>query len=303
MKVKCGWHIPWYSSRPDKIENANLNEMPFTLIKGTFRPDIGIPDGDSVRSQPNDPSNIKSLPGIRWRNGQETVQLRYEGIDALEKSAILPHSKNARDFNLGLLSGDSGDLYRTSSGYILARAADGKSGRPICFVFMDSTSRPDGSQVSLAATELRESVNYKILASGLAYPLFYETLYAELREMLRQAIDEAKKMSRGHINLDVSMQGVAFGDKQHLGKIPPIFPKLYRRLMSYSAVANSLERFLEWLVQNEKEEAHTLSDDRFHGFEKLLEIKQNSIRLLYPPEDIVFRPKRPRRNGVDWSQA
>ena len=62
--------------------------MPFTLIKGTFRPAAGTPDGDSVRFAPDDPALMRSIPRVRMPPNATTVQLRYEGIDALEKHAI-----------------------------------------------------------------------------------------------------------------------------------------------------------------------------------------------------------------------
>ena len=57
--------------------------MPFTLIKGTFEPSFGIPDGDSIRFVPDDPSPIFRLrrrgfaPKLNQKNG--SIQLRYEG--------------------------------------------------------------------------------------------------------------------------------------------------------------------------------------------------------------------------------
>ncbi len=61
--------------------------MPFTLIQGTFKPDPGRPDGDTVRFAPNNPMLLYvlerrgRLPRINQNNG--TISLRYEGIDAI----------------------------------------------------------------------------------------------------------------------------------------------------------------------------------------------------------------------------
>ena len=82
--------------------------MPFTLIKGIFRPAAGTPDGDSVRFAPDDPGLMRSIPRVRMPPNATAVQLRYEGIDALEKHAIQPHAQNARDTNLALLGTGGG---------------------------------------------------------------------------------------------------------------------------------------------------------------------------------------------------
>jgi hypothetical protein len=72
--------------------------MPFTLIKGTFVPAAGTPDGDSVRFLADNNGLWNTLQGrpvnISPVNG--TVQLRFEAIDAIEKKAILPFSMDAK---------------------------------------------------------------------------------------------------------------------------------------------------------------------------------------------------------------
>ena len=62
--------------------------MPFRLVKGQFVPGEGVPDGDSVKFRPLVREFITSLPGVRMGPNATSVQLRYEGIDALEKHAM-----------------------------------------------------------------------------------------------------------------------------------------------------------------------------------------------------------------------
>ena len=65
--------------------------MGFTLIKGAFHLDAGDPDGDSVRFKADDDRQFESLRGRRVEFKTDgTVQLRYEGIDTIEKAAIQP---------------------------------------------------------------------------------------------------------------------------------------------------------------------------------------------------------------------
>lgn len=263
--------------------------MPFTLVKGAFRPAAGIPDGDSVRFEPDDADLMRSIPRVRMPPTAVTVQLRYEGIDALEKHAIQPHAQNARDANLSLL-GTSGPADSAGSrGYILTREGDKKSGRPICFVYVGDTEEDEGSAIFLAPARLRDSVNYKLIEAGMVYPLFYETLFMELRAELSLGLASARSNDRGHINLDQSAAGIAYAGPNNLGILPPIFPKLFRRLDDWNG--NTLQGFLTWLEQNDNERVHTLSDGRFLGFQDALEVVNNTVRLRYAPEDMVFRPK------------
>jgi hypothetical protein len=264
--------------------------MPFTLVKGTFRPAAGTPDGDSVRFEPENGDLMRSVPRVRMPLGAATVQLRYEGVDALEKHALQPHAQNARDANLLLLGTQGADDPVGSRGYILTREGDKKSGRPICFVYAGETDEEDGSVIFLKPLGARQSVNYQLMEAGLVYPLFYETLFAELRNELLVALATARTNSNnGYINLDQSEEGVVYAGPHSLGDLPPIFPKLFRRLDGWNG--ETLQGFLVWLAQDDNERVHTLSDDRFIGFQDVLEVSSDTVRLLYAPEDMVFRPK------------
>ena len=69
--------------------------MTFVLIRGTYFPAIGEPDGDSVRFAAADISLWDRLDGrVDDPGTNDTLQLRFEGIDALEKTAI--HSEAVR---------------------------------------------------------------------------------------------------------------------------------------------------------------------------------------------------------------
>ena len=263
--------------------------MAFTLVKGRFRPAAGIPDGDSVRFEPDDADLMRSIPRVRMPPNATTVQLRFEGIDALEKHAIQPHANDARDFNLRLLGTQGVNDAVGARGYILTREGDKKSGRPVCFVYPGATDEDDGANVFLRAERVRGSVNFQLMQAGMVYPLFYETLFKELREVLVEALVEARDGNRGYIVLDESAIGVAYAGPHALGDLPPIFPKLFRRLDDWNGP--TLQGFKDWLDRNDNERTHTLSDDRFIGFQDTLEVNGNSVRLLYAPEDMVFRPK------------
>jgi endonuclease YncB( thermonuclease family) len=263
--------------------------MPFTLVEGIYRPAAGTPDGDSVRFEPEDADLMRSIPGVRMKSSATTVQLRYEGIDALEKHAIKPHAQDARDVNLQLLGTKGVNDPVGAPGYILTREGDKKSGRPVCFVYTGEADEEDGSQVMLQPSRVAKSVNYQLMEAGMVYPLFYETLFKELRDELLKALQTARTNNAGYINLDQSAGGVTYTGPAEIGNLLPIFPKLFRRLDEWNG--ETLQGFITWLEQNDNERVHTLSDDRFIGFQDALEVNGDSVRLAYAPEDMVFRPK------------
>jgi hypothetical protein len=174
--------------------------MPFTLIQGRFTPKAGVPDGDSVRFLANDLglwSNLEGRPAELGTGPEtlDTVQLRFEGIDAIEKQAIQPLANEARNSMFRLINFDAATPM--PNGFILARMTDDQSGRPICFAFAGQTNLPDGSEVFLDAALLRDSVNYQQMLAGFAYPLYYNTLFAALRNEFNVALTLAQQNNRG----------------------------------------------------------------------------------------------------------
>jgi len=51
--------------------------------------------------------------------------------------------------------------------------------------------------VTLKTPLLKQSLNYKSLASGNSYPLFYDTLFASLRATFAQAAQAARAAKSG----------------------------------------------------------------------------------------------------------
>ena len=160
--------------------------MPFTLIKGKFVPKVGVPDGDSVRFRADDPIYWLKLKGgtVNINFDNRTVQTRFEGIDAIEKGAIKPLSVDAKNSMLSLINYDENSNLQPE-GYLLSRMVD-PHGRPICFAFSGNIDRKDGSDVFLNQSMVRNSINYKQMAAGYGYPLYYDTLFADLREAFNE---------------------------------------------------------------------------------------------------------------------
>ncbi len=269
--------------------------MPVVLIKGIFKPAAGIPDGDTIRFAPFDPSlllrlEIKSKnPRINSNNG--TISLRYEGIDALEKDAVESFASQATATNLKLL-GLKG-VNDETEGYILANHI-GTNGRPISFVFSGTTDEKDGSRIFLDPERMKDSINYKLLKIGLVYPLFYDNLFPELRETLASTTASVRDSGLGIWPKDRTKKGVTWRGARSLAKLPPIFPKLWRRLENYTQVRDfkyrcaTLMYFQEYL-QTKRDRIFIVSESRFTSLARIVAINNNKVSLSYLPEDLVFQ--------------
>jgi endonuclease YncB( thermonuclease family) len=274
--------------------DTRRNEMAFTLLKGRFKPAAGIPDGDSVRFAPTDPSPLFTLrrqgrtPRVNQNNG--TVQLRFEGIDALEKEAKEPFASDATSKNLDLLG-----LFSPtdeSDGYILANQI-GPNGRPICFVFAGDTDDSDGSSIFLDVERMKLSVNFQLINAGVVYPLFYDTLYGDLRSALASAAVSARESKLGIWPDDKTTTGVTWAGVSSLPNLDPIFPKLWRRLEKYTQnrdfrdESDTLDAFIDFL-QATRDRLFILSESRFTDLDNIVVVNGDNVSLPFLPEDLVF---------------
>ena len=267
--------------------------MPYTLIKGSFVPSAGRPDGDSIRFRPDDASLLFALnrkgraPKVNDSNG--TVQLRFEGIDAMESAAAEPYASDATQSNLALCGAADSD--NDARGYIFANQTD-PYGRPISFVFSGEAAATDGSSQYLDTEQMQRSVNFLQLQSGNAYPLFYDTLYDDLRQVLAETAATARQAQRQIWPADATNSGAVYAGADSLATMPPIFPKLWRRLNSYSRSADvnrpdTLAEFPDYLASLQEERVIIFSESRTTGFDNIIAIDDAKIRMTYRPEDLV----------------
>jgi endonuclease YncB( thermonuclease family) len=259
--------------------------MPFTLIKGKFVPKVGVPDGDSVRFRADDPIYWLKLKGgtVNINFDNRTVQTRFEGIDAIEKGATKPLSVDAKNSMLSLINYDENSNLQPE-GYLLSRMVD-PHGRPICFAFSGNIDRKDGSDVFLNQAMVRNSINYKQMAAGYGYPLYYDTLFADLREAFNEALYSARQSSSGYWPTDATMTGVTVSNGSSLSTIDPIWPKIWRRLDEYFRNHQNLDDFLTWLdAKGERVDILTTMDRK--GLKDVIKVQGNSISLTEIPENL-----------------
>lgn len=269
--------------------------MGFRLIKGWFAPSLPRtrPDGDSVRFKPDNTNLLRGLKGRSikihtTKSGVTSVQLRYEGVDTMESLAATPWSSDATKRNLTLIGGSGQSKQGDSRGYILTRRG-GKNNRPISFVFAGQASESDGADVYLDTGRIKASVNFQLLREGQGYPMFYYTLFADLREVLAKAARRARKQNKGVWASDRTNAGVAFTGKASLATMPPVFPKLWRRLESWAQSGETtLGGFNDWLAKGE-DAMEIISTAHDGQFEDVVEVSNGQVRMTEPPENLKFR--------------
>jgi endonuclease YncB( thermonuclease family) len=273
--------------------------MPFILIKGRFKPMAGIPDGDSIRFLADNLNLWKNLEGrpVELGTGSETrdtAQLRLEGIDAIEKGATKPLATQARNSLFGLIGFDERNN-QEPRGYILTRMTDDEAGRPIALAFSGTTRKNDGATVFADGQLVRESINIRQALAGFAYPLYYNTLFAELRNEFDEAIRMAKSDKVGYWPVDRTTQGATVKNHGDLATIAPIWPKLWRRLDEYLRKNKSLSGFVQFLSEsNERIDVLNVMEQR--GFQDLVEVRNSTVRLIEPPENLRIVARAGRRN-------
>jgi len=268
--------------------------MPFTLIKGTFHPEFGNPDGDSLRFLADDPEPIFKLRRrkhpARLSRVNGSIQLRYEGIDTMETGALEPYTSDATQANLDLAGTNGGS--QPARGYILSNQL-GPNGRPIAFVFAGDTYVEDGrDDIFVTPEDIKTSLNVQLLRAGHAYPLFYDTLFLDLRQTCREASLEAKEALRGVWAADATQNGAEWTGNPDT--MAPLFPKLWRRIDKFSRdedffnPARPMANLPAYVAQLGEERVIDTSTGRTTGFDNLIEVTDTTVKLNSKPEDLVI---------------
>lgn len=276
--------------------------MPFVAIEGTFHVVGYSPDGDSIKFKARKKSNWNKIVGKKVKpNRKDHVQLRVEAIDSLEthyKSGYEQPEQLADEAGdrlmsfLGIKNVIWGAKHKRvssaddgTSGFVLARAT-GPYGRPICFLFLGNPGFKDGEEVFLNAATMKKSANYMMLREGQAYPLFYETLFFDLRDELAKAVVAARKSKSGVWAYDKSRTGFDGSNLNALQTSVAILPKLFRRIAGLDAAGKPLSMLGDKLAE---ERVTILPIVQHTGFDEAVEIKRagKEIKLLHSPENLV----------------
>jgi hypothetical protein len=131
-------------------------------------------------------------------------------------------------------------------------------------------------------------MNYRLLHAGLAYPTYYKGFFHDLRVTCTQAVDEARRERLGIWAEDLTNTGFIFKALASITEQNVILPKLFRRLVEFTEGGEvSLEGFVEWL-EARYESVFIISEAHFTHFDTLVEVTGDQVRLLEPPENLVF---------------
>ena len=284
--------------------------MPMLCLAGTYRIIDTEPDGDTIRFYPNDPAQWTGVPGTHKvrTNAGGGAQLRLDGIDALETHYTPPggmrehqpleFAYEARDELLRWLGFK--DVQRTNEkvtaaepeqlpGFLLTQGAD-LYGRCVAFAGRGDSPADSGTDIRVNVALLRRTANHRLVATGLAYPTFYLKLFPDLRAELAKQARNARP-SKGLWASDRTQKGFTVSTLATLTDDAVILPKLFRRLVDYFALNDgdpSLAGFSAYLAQR-ADQLFILSTGHYTGFDFVVKVDGQKVRLTTAPEDLVFQ--------------
>jgi endonuclease YncB( thermonuclease family) len=285
--------------------------MPMLCLAGTFQILSTEPDGDSIRFYPTDPAEWGRVPGANAvrTNAGGGAQLRLDGIDALEthysprgggplhQPIDLAHE--ARDELVRWLGfrgvQRDGETVTAATpeqlpGYLLTRGAD-VYGRCVALVGRGEPPAASGTQAMVKVADLRRTANHRLVATGLAYPTFYLKLFPDLRAELAKQAAAARDANKGVWPGDRDIKGVNVKSLATLTDGAVLMPKLFRRLVDYLAINDgnvSLAGFPDYLTQRQ-DPIFILSTGHYTGFDFVVDVRGQVVRLTTQPEDLVFQ--------------
>ncbi len=298
--------------------------MSYSLIKGTFHIHYPLtprngpePDGDTIKFMPDDRRLIDRLPRPNrppkfTQSGITT--LRLEGIDALETHFSIAGTEYHQEMNLALAARDKlldemgfGTItyfqnaeFKVETvenhpirGYILSNGLD-TFGRTICFVYTRDHPAIDGSAIFVESEMLDASLNAFLLRVGQAYPAFYLTLPADLRQHLTNIVTTARDTGVGlWASATASTTTRAtINDAATLQQLV-IWPKLFRRLAAFFQDGhNNLIGFDSWLREDpvNRDDRLLLPNLELGNMHDLIVVVDDTVGLSHPPEDVVIVP-------------
>ncbi|MEM6629629.1 MAG: hypothetical protein AAF694_08145 [Bacteroidota bacterium] len=343
--------------------------MDYYLIKGHFQVVGFSPDGDSLMFKASNPkdwdklqSHHQELFEEKLKAGEGSVQLRLQGIDALETHygpMPIPPPKGARGKTyskaqkpkrstfqqpykfgdqathkllsylgvksvkwrssfgtkwIGAIQVETGRGLQTFQkkktdnleGYIVVNDIDRK-GRPIAWVFGGRISSRSGTKIptSNLVDLIKQSVNYRLVATGLVYPYFFMTLEAKLRLPLIHGVRNAQRQKMNLWAEDQTQKGITLRRFSQLTESHLIFPYLFRRMVRHQ-FKKQMEGYWEAVIRKKPFEANPeelhmdtffddtnpyvlLIDERdFVRLDSILQVSKTKLKLMTHPGNIIF---------------
>ena len=169
---------------------------------------------------------------------------------------------------------------------ILSRAAE-QNRRPVAFVYAAEPPEEDGAEIFLDGDLLRESLNYRSLERGFAYPTYYKGLFPNLRETMTGAVARTREEGLGVWAEDRTNSGFRVEGLKSLSEDHVILPKLFHRLAEYLQAGGSVAGFDEFL-EGRAEEIVVIPSVHATHFDTVVEVEGETVRMTERPEDLIF---------------
>jgi hypothetical protein len=176
-----------------------------------------------------------------------------------------------------------------TQGYILSRSTESNR-RPVAFVFYGETEEKDGAEITLNETILKESYNYRLLAQGLAYPMYYNGLFSDLRLPLTEAVTRARAEGKGLWPYDKTTRGFSVSSLKAITEEVAILPKLFRRIVDYMGAGGRIDGFKEHL-QKGCEPLVRIQQVHFTRLDAIVDMRGDKVKLAEAPENLIFMDK------------
>jgi endonuclease YncB( thermonuclease family) len=304
---------------------ADNTTIEYRVIEGEL---ISVSDGDTANFVARGLEWIDQLPegGTPKRSGGY-LRLRFQGIDTPElhypppRSTFIDLAARARGTPLFKLpkvmyeqpmGAEAGDALKQLTGFdnkdvhyvpafVLTRGADGY-GRLIAYILLasDVDNLVHNTSTLVSENLLKRSLNYAMLANGMAYYTGYGRMPREHRDTFIAASNAARAQAlgiwKGAPEPTAPFTLVDEGSLGRQGQL--IFPKLFRRCIAYQFAVNADDYqgdLLQWMQQMRLVPGAETTDlvqvreqPEPVPFDELIAFEGNTIRLKEDPTNLVF---------------
>ena len=251
----------------------------YHLTHGQFIFKNRRPDGDTLTFLPS-----KSLPvSLAYK------QIRLENIDAPElhflgRSQPPIAAKSSLDALLSAIGAYPAKTMLGShawastpapvTGWVAYRSFD-TFRRAIAYVFPTDVFPVNTKTMSPAELPIERSANFQMLADGKAFPMFFSTSDRDHRFKLTDAAQKASIATKPFIRDDVSRQ-FQVSQLADITEHQLIYPRLFRRLISYAATHPNFDGFGAYLKAHDD---YAATAQGRQSLSQMLEIEGNTFRF------------------------
>jgi hypothetical protein len=179
--------------------------------------------------------------------------------------------------------------YAYTACFILTRTAD-QYGRCVALAAKGAAPATSGTFIHVDTKVLKTTLNYTMIAEGLAYPTYYSKLYVDMRKALTTAVKSARTAGLGIWASALTESGVDVQSLATLTDQAVILPELFRRLTDYlhlSAPVVDMAGFPAYLEQRD-DRLWVISSGQKTGFGTIVEVIGETVHVNRHPEDLVF---------------